>query len=156
MIIAGYRVAPSAIPGAGNGVFLSTAMERGRVIVAPDAIPRTWTWQEIIARPDASEVLPSSVRWFEDHYTVTPDWPDECFINHAFQPTGIWHLGFVFAGADLSPGTELTVDYRHLLGEGQQEAFRDALTGEPIIGWSWSESVQRSTAELAAALRRRI
>jgi hypothetical protein len=150
MIMPRYRIAPSRIPGAGQGLFLDEPMARGRIVVAPDAIPRTFRWDEILARPDAEALLPSTVRWFEDRFTVTPDWPDECYINHAFAPSGIWHLGFVFAAADLGAGTELTVDYRHLLPEGEREAFDDARTGAPIVGLSWSQSLALSTRQLAA------
>ena len=82
------------------------------------------------ALPDAAHCLASTVRWFEDHYTVTPEWPDECYINHSFAPCGLWHLGFVFALDDLPAGTEITVDYRHLLAPGQEEDFRDSISGE--------------------------
>jgi hypothetical protein len=149
MILPRYRIAASTIPGAGQGLFLDEPVSRGRILIAPDAIPRTWTWAEIAARPDADALLPSTIRWFEDRYTVTPEWPDECYVNHAFEPTGIWHLGFVFAASDLPAGTEITVDYRHLLGEGQREAFDDARTGAPIVGLSWGESLALSTRQLA-------
>jgi hypothetical protein len=75
-------------------------------------------------------------------------------VNHAFEPNGLWHLGFVFALADLPCGAEITVDYRHLLAPGQEESFRDAHTGAPIIGWSWQESLRRSTAQLQALCSR--
>ena len=149
MILPAYRVDASTIPGAGKGVFLDEAVARGRILVAPDAIPRVYRWEEVLAQPDAEEALAASVRWFEDRYTVSLDWPDECYLNHSFEANGLWHLGFVFAARDLAPGEELTVDYRHLLGEGQEEAFRDALTGRAIVGWSWAESLARSTRELA-------
>ena len=80
---------------------------------------------------------------------MTLEWPDECYINHSFQPNGLWHLGFVFAARDIAADEELTVDYRHILGEGQREEFNDAVTGESIVGWSWAESLRRSTADLA-------
>jgi hypothetical protein len=92
------------------------------------------------------------VRWFEDRYTITPEWPDECYINHSFSPCGLWHLGFVFALTDLPAGTEITVDYRHLLAPGQQEDFHDATTGKAIVGYSWQESLAMSTAQLHALL----
>jgi hypothetical protein len=152
MILPRYRIAASAIVGAGQGVWLSQAVTRGSIIVAPDAIARTWTWAEIEAHPQRDALLPSAIRWFESHYTVTPDWPDECYLNHSFAPTGIWHLGFVFAARDLAPDTEITVDYRHLLGEGQEEVFRDADTGDAIVGLSWRESLRLSTEQLRAAL----
>lgn len=150
MILPNYRVAASTISGAGQGVFLAEAVGRGRILVAPDAIPRVYRWEEIMAMPDRDAALAASVRWFEDRYTVSPEWPDECYLNHSFEPTGLWHLGFVFAARDLRLGEEITVDYRHLLGEGQQENFCDAVSGRSIIGWSWSESLGRSARELAA------
>lgn len=152
MILPRYHIGPSSIAGAGKGLFLDEPLARGRVIVAPDAIPAVHRFEDIASRPDAAALLPATVRWFEDRYTVTPEWPDECYVNHAFAPTGLWHLGFVFAAADLAPGTEITVDYRHLLAPGQEEDFRDAASGERIVGLAWHDSVLASTRALAALL----
>ncbi|HVF35926.1 MAG TPA: SET domain-containing protein [Candidatus Saccharimonadia bacterium] len=152
MILPQYRIAASPIAGAGKGLFLAEPVARGRIVVAPDAIPRTYGFDEIEAAPNRDEILPSAVRWFEDRYTVTPDWPDECFVNHSFEPTGLWHLGFIFAAIDLEIGDELTVDYRHLLGEGQEESFRDTRTGGRIVGFAWVDSLQRSTDALRRLL----
>lgn len=152
MILPSYRVAPSTIPGAGQGVFVAEDVARGRILVAPDAIPRVFRWDEVMAMADRETALAASVRWFEDRYTVSPEWPDECFLNHSFAPNGLWHLGFVFAARDLVAGEEVTVDYRHLLGEGQEEGFRDALSGRAIVGWSWHESLSSSTRDLAGLL----
>jgi len=149
MIPTPYRVAPSTIPGAGKGLFVDAPVAAGRIIVAPDAINRVYRWDEVLAQPDIEAALASSVRWFEDRYTITPEWPDECYINHAFAATGLWHLGFVFAARDLDAGEEVTVDYRHLLREGEYEVFADAVTGQPIIGYSWQQSLAISTAHLA-------
>ena len=47
---------------------------------------------------------------------------------------------------------ELKIEYstfRDKLSPGQEEAFRDARTGAAIVGWSWQESLRRSTATLA-------
>ena len=79
-----------------------------------------------MALPDARALLPATVRWFEDRYTISDDWPDECFVNHSFTPSGLWHLGFVFATTRLEAGTEITVDYRHLLAPGQTSTIRKA------------------------------
>mgnify|MGYP002784555844 CR=1 FL=1 len=152
MILPAYRVAPSLIQGAGKGLFLDEAVAAGRIIVAPDAIPRVYRWEELMQLTDAEDLLAATVRWFEDRYTVTPEWPDECYINHAFEPSALWHLGFVFARRDLVAGEEITVDYRHLLGPGQEESFRDALSGRAIVGYAWDESLRLSSAELAALL----
>jgi hypothetical protein len=152
MILPQYHIGPSLIAGAGQGLFLDEPVARGRLITAPDAIPRVYTFDDILALPDADKLLPATVRWFEDRYTVTPEWPDECYINHAFAPSALWHLGFVFATSDLAVGNEITVDYRHLLAPGQEEDFRDSISGAPIIGFTWKESLRASTTALAALL----
>lgn len=150
MILPRYRIDASRIPGAGRGVFLAEAVPRGRVLVAPDAIPATYRWDEVRAQPDPAAAMAAAVRWFEDRYTISLDWPDECYLNHSFDPNGLWHLGFVFAARDLVAGEELTIDYRHLLPEGEAEAFRDADSGREIVGYSWAESLAASTRALAA------
>lgn len=152
MILPRYHIGPSPIAGAGQGLFLDETVSRGRIVIAPDAIPRTWTFDEVSAMPDATAMLPATVRWFEDRYTVTPEWPDECFVNHSFAPTGLWHLGFIFAVAELDIGTEITVDYRHLLAPGQEEDFRDAESGERIVGFTWNESLAASSQALLGLL----
>jgi len=148
MILPKYHVAPSLINGAGKGLFLDEPIMRGRLITAPDDIRKVYRWSEVEALPNSHELLAATVRWFEDRYTVTPEWPDECYINHSFAPNGLWHLGFVFALRDLAAGEEITVDYRHLLAPGQKEDFIDSATGGEIIGHSWAESLALSTARL--------
>ena len=152
MILPRYQIDSSRISGAGKGVFLAERVTRGSILIAPDAIPRTWTLEQIEAMPNAQALLPATVRWFENHYTISPDWPDECFVNHSFAPSGLWHLGFIFATADLDAGSEITVDYRHLLGPGQEEDFRDAESGERIIGFTWKESLGTSSQALLGLL----
>jgi hypothetical protein len=149
MIQSPYAIRPSRIPGAGKGVFLTAAVPGGQILVYPDQIPATFTLDEITARPDAKAALAATVRWFEARYTVSLEWPDECYINHSFTPSSIWHLGFVFAARDLPEDTELTVDYRHLLAPGQHEEFLDADTGQAIIGFSWQQSFTSSLQALA-------
>jgi hypothetical protein len=152
MILPRYHVADSSIRGAGQGLFLDETVTAGRVITAPDGIDSTFRHAEIAASPELSAQFHASARWFEDYYTLSPDWPDECYINHSFTPNGLWHLGFVFALAELPAGTEITVDYRHLLPPGQAEDFVDSVTGETITGLSWSESLASSTHALARLL----
>jgi hypothetical protein len=154
MILPRYRVDASRIPAAGKGLFLEEAVAAGRLVTAPDDIRKVYKWNDVLAQPDADRLLAATVRWFEDRYTISPEWPDECYINHSFTPNGLWHLGFVFALADLAPGTEITVDYRHLLAPGQREDFDDATTGKPIVGFDWHESLAASTAQLHGLLGR--
>jgi hypothetical protein len=159
MILPRYHIDSSAIEGAGKGLILDEKIGVGCVISAPDAIARVYSHAEIRASADLSSQLHAAARWFEDRYTLSPDWPDECFINHSFTPNGLWHLGFVFAMTDLPVGSEITVDYRHLLPPGEAEDFVDSASGETIAGLSWHESLVSSThalAELLAAANPRL
>jgi hypothetical protein len=149
MIVPRYRIDASRITGAGKGLFLEESVNAGRIITAPDTIDKTFRIDEVLAQP---ELMHATARWFENHYTISPDWPDECYINHSFEPSGLWHLGFVFAMHDLPAGTEITVDYRHLLPPGQEEDFIDTATGERIVGLSWYESLMTTTRALAHVL----
>lgn len=152
MILPRYRIAASTIGGAGQGLFLDEAVRAGSIITAPDAIDRTWRHDELESNPELATLRHASARWFEDRYTVSPDWPDECYVNHSFSPTGLWHLGFIFALTDLPAGTEVTVDYRHLLPPGEAEDFVDSVTGERIVGLAWEDSLVSSTQALSRLL----
>ena len=153
MIIPRYRVAPSRIAGAGKGLFIDEPVARGSVIIAPDKV-HTVMHEKVLRQhaPDSIEVE-SSVRWFEDWFSLTPEWSDECYVNHAFAPTALWHLGFIFALEDLAPETEITVDYRLVIGSGEELPFRDSATGQAIVGYPWEECLRRSAVQLLSTMR---
>lgn len=148
MILPRYRVEASGIPGAGKGLFLDEAVSRGRVLIAPDNIHTVWPEARLRQCPAESIEVESSVRWFEDYYSLTPEWSDECYVNHSFTPTALWHLGFVFAAADLPAGAEITVDYRLVIGSGEVMPFRDAVTGQDIVGLPWQDNLRSSARRL--------
>lgn len=152
MILPRYRIADSTLPGAGHGLFLDQPVPAGSILVAPDRIEQTYRWDEIRATPALTAQMHACARWFADRYTLSPEWPDECYVNHSFQPTGLWHLGFIFAATDLDEGSEITVDYRHLLPPGESEPFVDTATGEKITGFDWPTSLAASTRALAALI----
>jgi hypothetical protein len=152
MIIPRYRIEPSRIAGAGKGLFLDEPVARGRVIIAPDRVHTVMAERELRRHaPDSIEVE-SSVRWFEDWFSLTPEWSDECYVNHSFTPSGLWHLGFIFAREDLVPGAELTMDYRLVIGSGEEMPFRDAATGQPIVGLPWRDNLRQSAQHLLELL----
>ncbi len=146
-----YEIRDSLIPGAGKGLFAVDAIPRGRVISSPTHIEETFPLREFLDDPEHPHAY-SAVRWFEDHCTIAPEWPDECHLNHSFDPNGLWHIGFVFARRDINPGEEITIDYRHILGPGVEEPFLDAMTGRPIIGLDWASSARETAAELIGLL----
>lgn len=148
MILPAYTIADSAIPGAGRGLFLSAAMRRGSVLVAPAGVPdaRVLPRARLAELPADGVEAASALRWFEDRHTIDPDWSDECYINHSFAPSGLWLLGFVFATRDLVAGDELTIDYSLLLDEDQELPFPDAVTGRRIRGLPWRECLRRGAS----------
>jgi hypothetical protein len=83
---------------------------------------------------------------------VSTDWPDDCYVNHSFHPTGLWHLGFVFAMRKLEAGDEITVDYRFVINDNEKMPFLDAETGKEIIGYTWKENLRLSTEQLLELL----
>lgn len=149
MILKKYDIAASNISGAGKGMFLEHGAQRGDVVGIPDRIERAYTEDEVNSFKKGTLEYDSSVRWFEKYYSVSPDWSDECYINHSFDPNCLWHLGFIFALRDISRYEELTVDYRFLLQEGETLDFNDMVTGRPIIGFSWPEALHRASSALA-------
>lgn len=153
MILPRYHVAESRIPQAGKGLFLDQAVARGRVILAPDNIHTVWPEDKLRRYPADSVEVHSSVRWFEDRFSLTPEWSDECYVNHSFTPTALWHLGFVFALTDLEPGAEVTMDYRYVIGAGEEMPFRDSVTGRQIIGLPWRECLGQSALQVAELIK---
>ncbi|WP_420464443.1 SET domain-containing protein [Panacagrimonas sp.] len=154
MIVPRYRIEASRIPQAGQGLFLEEPVACGRVLVAPDNIHTVWPEARLRTHAEDSIEVRSSVRWFEDRFSLTPEWSDECYINHAFAPTALWHLGFVFALADLPAGCEITMDYRYVIGDGEQMPFLDSLSGQPIVGLPWTQCLRESALQLAQLLAR--
>lgn len=150
MIVPRYRVEASRIAGAGKGLFVDEAVARGRVIVAPDNVHTVWPERKLREYAADSIEVESSVRWFEDHFSLTPEWSDECYVNHSFTPTALWHLGFIFALADLPAGTEVTMDYRYVIGDGERMPFVDGQTGREIVGLPWAQVLHDGAAALLA------
>jgi hypothetical protein len=152
MIIPRYTVAPSLIPFAGKGLFADEAIRKGAVIIAPDNVHTVWAEKKLRDyAPDSVEVE-SSVRWFEDYFSLTPEWSDECYVNHSFTPNAQWHLGFIFALREVASGEEITMDYRYVIGSAEEMPFKDSVTGRAIIGLSWEECLRGSAEQLLKAI----
>ena len=152
MIVPRYRVAASLIPFAGKGLFADQAIGRGAVIIAPDHVHTVWPEAKLRTYANDSIEVESSVRWFEDQFSLTPEWSDECYVNHSFSPNAQWHLGFIFALREIAPGEEITMDYRYVIGSGEEMPFKDSVTGRAIVGLPWAECLRSSAATLAGLI----
>lgn len=153
MIVPAYEI-KTARRAEGKGVFLKQPVKRGQVLLAPDAINKLYNGEERAALVSGSPEDEACVRWFETYHTVSTDWPDDCYVNHSFNPTGLWHLGFVFALRDLQPGDEVTVDYRFVINDYEVMPWLDAETGRQIVGYAWEENLKLSTELLLEILRK--
>lgn len=148
MIIPRYKVESSLIPFAGKGLFADEVVRKGAVIIAPDNVHTVWPEKKLREyAPDSVEVE-SSVRWFEDYFSLTPEWSDECYVNHSFTPNAQWHLGFIFALREIAAGEEITMDYRYVIGSAEEMPFKDSVTGRAIVGLSWEECLRGSAGQL--------
>jgi hypothetical protein len=152
MIVPAYEIR-TATHAHGKGVFLKQAVKKGQVLLAPDAINKLYNEAERAALVPGSPEDDACVRWFENWHTVSTDWPDDCYVNHSFNPTGLWHLGFIFAMRAMAAGDEVTVDYRFVINDNEKMPFLDAETGREIIGYTWEENLRLSTEQLLAILK---
>ena len=152
MIVPKYEIRPARF-AEGKGVFLLEGVKRGQILVAPDAINQVYNAEQRAALVPGSAEDEACVRWFESYHTVSTDWPDDCYVNHSFNPSGLWHLGFIFATRDLQVGYEVTADYRFLVDDNEVMPFKDAETGQEIVGYVWEDNLRISTELLLALLR---
>lgn len=148
MILPRYCVGPSTLSGAGKGLFAEEIIARGQVIIAPDNIHTVWSEAKLRTFAAGSIENESSVRWFEDQFSLTPEWSDECYVNHSFTANALWHLGFIFALRDIAVGEELLMDYRYVIGSGEVMPFKDSATGREIVGLPWPQVLKESAAQL--------
>jgi hypothetical protein len=151
MIVPKYEIRPARF-AEGKGVFLLEGVKRGQILVAPDAINQVYNAEQRAALVPGSAEDEACVRWFESYHTVSTDWPDDCYVNHSFNPSGLWHLGFIFATRDLQAGDEVTADYRFLVDDNEVMPFKDAETGQEIVGYVWEDNLRISTEQLLALL----
>ena len=152
MILPRYRVDASLIPLAGKGLFAEQRVARGAVIIAPDNVHTVWPEAKLRGHAPDSVEVESSVRWFEDYFSLTPEWSDECYVNHSFTANAQWHLGFIFALREIAPGEEITMDYRYVIGSGEALPFKDSVTGREIVGLTWQDCLRQSALAVAALL----
>jgi SET domain-containing protein len=155
MIRIRYEIENSTI--AGKGMFAREEIASGRIIFAPTNIDEVISQEEFAERIREQVHFPhaeTSVVWFEDIYSMSHAWTDDCYINHSVTPNSIWHLGFVIAITDISAGSEITMDYRHLIDPHFHTEWHDKESGQPIRGHNWTDNFLLSTATLLSIYHR--
>ena len=142
-------VANSRIPNAGNGVFTHELIASKKIVVFPNETNTILTKDQFKDFPTDQAQLQSAIRWFDETYTIDPEWSLECNFNHSFDPNCLWYLGFIISLRTIQPGEELFIDYRYLLEEDYVLEFCDSLTGQQIKGFSWREKMRRGALVIA-------
>jgi len=143
-----FEIKNSNIKNAGKGLFTLEKIQKSKILIFPNQKHIIHSKESLSSYPNDSIEQISSIRWFEDKYTVDPDWSEESHLNHSFNPNSLWHLGFVFAIKDLEVGDELTIDYRNLLDEDTVLDFIDSETGREIRGFTWQQKMLRTSEVL--------
>ncbi|MEW6264961.1 MAG: SET domain-containing protein [Thermodesulfobacteriota bacterium] len=150
MLLAKTSVKDSPI--AGQGLFLEQAAGKGSLIGIYTHDLTILSEEEYTSRVLAGDelVLRTGCRWVDDLFIYNETGvEDEDYINHADNPTLLYHCGLLIARQDLPPGEELTVDYKYILAEWEP-GFVCSRSGKNIRGLPGRKAMLESARELLA------
>jgi hypothetical protein len=147
------EVRPSKIFG--KGLFATSDVRRGTVICSFSSDATIITEDRYLEAIKSNEplIVRTGTRYIGKYFTHThdPDTPLN-FFNHSFEPNLLCHCGVVIALRDIRTGEELTVDYRTLIDDTDIGVYNDAVTGQPIRGFSARETLLRTARQVLALL----
>ena len=147
------EVRPSAIFG--NGLFPLRAVSRGTIVCSFTTDARIITEREYLEaiRGNQRVIVRTGTRYVGKYFTHTLE-PDAelSFFNHSFEPNLLCHCGVVIAARDIAAGEELTIDYRYLIDDTDTGVYNDAITGQPIHGFSAKQTLLQTARQLVALL----
>lgn len=144
---------PSTLPEAGLGIFSLEAVPAG-TFLGMDFLKSSWvtTAEHIDQQPEEIGKFGwrhiSDICFLVDNGEKAPT----DFMNHSFEPNILWHVGHYFAIRDIAAGDELFMDYRHMLDPSWGVQWKDAVSGQHVVGFSWRESLAKSSQVLAGLL----
>ena len=147
------EVRPSAIFG--KGLFGLHEIKRGTVVCSFTTDARIITEDEYLRaiRDNRHLIVRTGTRYVGKYFTFTDD-PDANvnFFNHSFTPNLLSHCGVVLAPRDIPAGEELTLDYRYLIDDTEVGVYDDAITGQPIRGFSARQTLLQTTRQLLSLI----
>lgn len=146
------EVRPSTIAGAGLGLFALEPRPRGAWLGMDFPDPKLATDSaSVLEQPPELRKFAwrhvENVCFFAHHRRAPAD-----YLNHAFDPNVLWHLGHYFARRAIVPGDELTVDYRFVSAPEWGPRVHDAASGRPIVGFEWREALREGARQLLELL----
>lgn len=147
------EVRPSTIFG--KGLFPLDHVKRGTVVCSftIDSTVITETEYLNAIRAEQYLIVRTGTRYVGKYFTYTRDpQSDLNFFNHSFMPNLLCHCGVVLAARDIKAGEEMTIDYRLLIDDTEVGVYNDAVTGQPIRGFSARQTLLRSCKQLIELL----
>lgn len=145
MIFVQHEIRRSAIHG--EGLFTLEDIAKGRVVIVWPVVDGFLCEEtEMLRLADGDALIKgSSVRLFANYFTYTGQTlrADEK-LNHSEAPNLLYHCGILVARQAIRANEELTVDYRFLASEHEDEA----LGATSVSGFSARECFERSAREL--------
>ena len=143
------EVRPSKIFG--RGLLPLQDVLRGTVICSFTIGSKIITEDQYLeaVRANSYPIVRTGTRYVGKYFTYTdPPDADLNFFNHSFTPNLLVHCGIVIALRDIPAGEELTVDYRYLIDDTEIGVYNDAVTGEPIRGFSPRQTLLHTSRQL--------
>lgn len=135
----------------GKGLFPLDPVPRGKIVCSFTIDSKIITEPEYVeaVANETRLIVRTGTRYVGKYFTYTDDPEGDLnFFNHSFDPNLLVHCGVVIARRDIPAGEELTVDYRTLIDDTEIGVYNDAITGQPIRGFSARETLLRTAREL--------
>lgn len=138
----------------GKGCFAAQTVAKGTIICCFTVGAKVITEQQFIAACEAEDkfIMRTGTRYIGKYFTVGNESQPYTYINHAFSPNVLAHCGILLARRDISPGEELTMDYRTLIDPTDIATYDDAASGTRIMGLTGRETILKTARELIELL----
>lgn len=138
-----------------KGLFLLEPVKKGEIIgiLTKDCGIMTESDYQREQAKGNKVIIMTAVRLAGRYFLYGDSIGNEEYINHSENPSMLYHCGICTAIRDLSPGDELTVNYRFFLAENDVHAFFDCKTGKKVDGLSARDALIQSAEELIDLLR---
>ena len=136
----------------GKALFAAEAIRKGTIVCSFTLGSGVITEDEYVeaVAENRQPVTRTGTRYAGRYFTFGNVDAPYNFINHSFKPSLLCHCGVVLALRDLSPGDELTIDYRTLIDTTDVGLYHDAVTGREIRGHGARETLLKTARELIA------
>lgn len=135
-----FKLERKVSPIAGEGLFAGELIPKGRMVInwldADTTFVREEEHLKMISDPIINK---SSIRLIGDIFILGDVLGETDYINHSDTPNLVYFQGLCFSGRDIPVGEELTLDYRFLNAESQEDV---------VLGYSAKKALLESTQKM--------